>query len=205
VTGALLYTVTSTATQVTFTPAANNQVLAQETAKTPAIIQQELAAAQQIFPAFLSNPANAQYLQGQQPQQQQQQQQQNDPSRDPNPSPPNNSLSTSAQQPSAKDETGPQNNADPKKVDPTSHDTTPQNQTQNLGTQANPTDQTKQQQENPNPVLKITIEDHLPLHIDAVGLPNHLLEPFPGSAAKRHTSMPTHCETLAGPRTAFAS
>src|SRR5262249_24448651 len=154
-------------------------------------------AAQVIFPAFLSNPANAHYLQQLQQQPGQQQQQQNDPSRDPNPSPPNNSLSTSTQQPDPLTETGPKKDADPQKLDPTQNDTThtqqvnqtkndtTQNQTKNLGTQANPINQTnKQQQQNPNPVPKIIVADPLQPHIDAVGLPDHLREPFPGSAAK---------------------
>ena len=60
VTGAVLHTVRSTATQVAFTRAPNNQVLVQEASKSPAIVQQELAAAQILFPIFLANPANAQ-------------------------------------------------------------------------------------------------------------------------------------------------
>ena len=60
VTGAVLHTVRSTATQVAFTRAPNNQVLVQEASKSPAVVQQELAAAQILFPIFLANPANAQ-------------------------------------------------------------------------------------------------------------------------------------------------
>ena len=73
VTGAVLHTVRSTATQVAFTRSPNNQMLVQEASKSPAIVQQELAAVQILFPIFLANPAN---VPGGQPTQQ----------------PPNNSL-----------------------------------------------------------------------------------------------------------------
>jgi hypothetical protein len=59
VTGAVLHTVRSTATQVAFTRSPTNQVLVQEASKSPAIVQQELAAVQILFPIFLANPANA--------------------------------------------------------------------------------------------------------------------------------------------------
>ncbi|HEY4691783.1 MAG TPA: Ig-like domain-containing protein, partial [Anaerolineae bacterium] len=58
VTGAVLATVASTGTLLSLTPTATLQVLAQETQKTPAQIQTELAVAQILFPIFLSNPAN---------------------------------------------------------------------------------------------------------------------------------------------------
>src|SRR5262245_6112145 len=108
VTGVVLYTGTSTATQVTFTPAANNQVLVQETGKSPAIIQQELANAPVMFQYFLSNPANAQYIQQQQQQQPQQPNdpQQQQPGQQQNNSPPNNSLTLPIQTPQAGQETG---------------------------------------------------------------------------------------------------
>ena len=91
VTGAVLYHVSSTATSVTFTPAANFQVSVQESPKSPAEVQQELAIAQILFPAYLSNPANAASAGAPQPSPQPQEQQQTQP--------PNNSLSTANQQP----------------------------------------------------------------------------------------------------------
>ena len=99
VTGAVLYHVSSTATSVTFTPAANFQVSVQESPKSPAEVQQELAVAQILFPVYLSNPANAPAPGApQQPPQQQQQQQTQ---------PPNNSLSTPDQQPQPNQEVQP--------------------------------------------------------------------------------------------------
>ena len=83
VTGVVLHTISSTSTQVAFTPAPN-QVLVQEAAKSPAIVQQELAVAQILFPIFLSNPANAQQQ---------------------TPQPPNNSLAPPQEQPQPPQET----------------------------------------------------------------------------------------------------
>jgi hypothetical protein len=60
VTGAVLYTVRSTTTQVTFSSTPSNQIMVQETAKSAATVQHELAVAQILFPVFLSNPANMQ-------------------------------------------------------------------------------------------------------------------------------------------------
>ena len=60
VTGAVLHTVRSTATQVSFTTAPNNQITVQELPKTAAIFQHELAVVQVLFPIFLANPANVQ-------------------------------------------------------------------------------------------------------------------------------------------------
>ena len=99
VTGAVLYHVAGTATSVTFTPGANFQVSVQETPKSPAQVQQELAIAQILFPVYLSNPANAAPggPQQQSPQQQPQQQTQ----------PPNNSLSTPNEQPQPNQEVAP--------------------------------------------------------------------------------------------------
>ena len=99
VTGAVLYHVAGTATSVTFTPGANFQVSVQETPKSPAQVQQELAIAQILFPVYLSNPANAAPggPQQQSPQQQPQQQTQ----------PPNNSLSTPNEQPQPNQEVVP--------------------------------------------------------------------------------------------------
>jgi FecR protein len=59
-TGAVLHRVRSTATQVTLAFGANNQLSVQESNKSPAIIQRELAVAQILFPIFLANPNNAQ-------------------------------------------------------------------------------------------------------------------------------------------------
>ena len=52
VTGAVIGNVTSTGSVLSVTPAANFQVLAQETGKSPAQVQQELAAAQILFPVY---------------------------------------------------------------------------------------------------------------------------------------------------------
>ena len=60
VTGAVLQRVRSTATQVTLSHGANNQLSVQEETKSPAIVQHELAVAQILFPIFLANPNNAQ-------------------------------------------------------------------------------------------------------------------------------------------------
>ena len=60
VTGAVLYTVRSTTTQVTFSTTPSNQIMVQEASKSAAIVQHELATAQILFPIFLSNPANMQ-------------------------------------------------------------------------------------------------------------------------------------------------
>jgi hypothetical protein len=60
VTGAVLQRVRSTATQVTLSHGANNQLSVQEETKSPAILQHELAVAQILFPIFLANPNNAQ-------------------------------------------------------------------------------------------------------------------------------------------------
>jgi hypothetical protein len=60
VTGAVLYTVRSTTTQVTFSSTPSNQIMVQEVSKSAAIVQHELATAQILFPIFLSNPANMQ-------------------------------------------------------------------------------------------------------------------------------------------------
>src|SRR5262245_15637698 len=87
VTGAVLYTVNSTATQVSFRTQ-NNQILIQEASKSPAIVQHELAVVQILFPIFLSNPANAA---GQQI----------------NPQPPNNSLTPPQDQPQPPQEIDP--------------------------------------------------------------------------------------------------
>jgi hypothetical protein len=59
VTGAVLYTVRSTATQVSFT-STPTQILVQEASKSAAIVQHELAVVQVLFPIFLANPANVQ-------------------------------------------------------------------------------------------------------------------------------------------------
>jgi hypothetical protein len=89
VTGVVLHTISSTSTQVAFTPAPN-QVLVQEAAKSPAIVQQELAVAQILFPIFLANPANAQQQ---------------------TPQPPNNSLAPPQEQPQPPQETASNNAA----------------------------------------------------------------------------------------------
>ena len=60
VTGAVLHRVRSTATQVTLSYGANNQLSMQEASKSPAILQHEIAVAQILFPIFLANPNNAQ-------------------------------------------------------------------------------------------------------------------------------------------------
>jgi FecR protein len=60
VTGAVLYTVRNTTTQVTFSSTPSNQIMVQEASKSAAIVQHELATAQILFPIFLSNPANMQ-------------------------------------------------------------------------------------------------------------------------------------------------
>ena len=86
VTGAVLQRVRSTATQVTLTYGANNQLSMQESAKSPAIIQHELAVAQILFPIFLANPNNVQLNQT-------------------TPQVPNNSLSPPQQQPQPPQET----------------------------------------------------------------------------------------------------
>ncbi len=62
VTGAVIGNVTSTGSMLTVTPAANFQVLATYTDKTPAEVQQELAAAQILFPVYQA--VQAQYRQG---------------------------------------------------------------------------------------------------------------------------------------------
>jgi hypothetical protein len=91
VTGVVIGTVSTTGNVLTVTPAANFQVLAQETGKTPAQVQQELAAAQILFPVYQAvqaqvpqPPAAPPAPQGPQGPQQ-------------NPSPPNNSLSVPQQ------------------------------------------------------------------------------------------------------------
>jgi hypothetical protein len=60
VTGVVLHRVRSTATQVTLTHGAGNQLSVQEGSKSPAIVQHEIAVAQILFPIFLANPNNAQ-------------------------------------------------------------------------------------------------------------------------------------------------
>ena len=60
VTGVLLHRVRSTATQVTLTHGAGNQLSVQEGSKSPAIVQHEISVAQILFPIFLANPNNAQ-------------------------------------------------------------------------------------------------------------------------------------------------
>ena len=91
VTGAVLYHVSSTASSVTFTPAANFQVSSRKALNRQLKYNKNLPIAQILFPVYLSNPANtAPSGAPQQPPQQQQQQQTQ---------PPNNSLSTPDQQP----------------------------------------------------------------------------------------------------------
>ena len=68
VTGAVLHRVRSTATQVTLSYGANNQLSMQEASKSPAILQHEIAVAQILFPIFLANPNNAQVNQPTTPQ-----------------------------------------------------------------------------------------------------------------------------------------
>ncbi len=103
VTGAVIANVTSTGSVLNVTPAANFQVLAQETAKSPAQVQQELAAAGILFPVYqavqaqtVMPPAPPQGPQGPQGPQQQQQQ---------NTSPPGGSLNTAAETPQPAQET----------------------------------------------------------------------------------------------------
>src|SRR5262249_19365975 len=60
VTGAVLQRVRSTATQVTLSHDANNQLSVQEATKSPAILQHELSFAQILFPTFRANPVTAQ-------------------------------------------------------------------------------------------------------------------------------------------------
>jgi FecR-like protein len=60
ITGVVLHRVRSTATQVSLTYGANNQLSVQESNKSPAIVQHELAIAQILFPIFLANPNNVQ-------------------------------------------------------------------------------------------------------------------------------------------------
>jgi hypothetical protein len=60
VTGVVLHRVRSTATQVTLTHGSNNQLSVQESNKSPAIVQHEIAIAQILFPIFLANPNNVQ-------------------------------------------------------------------------------------------------------------------------------------------------
>ena len=60
VTGVVLHRVRSTATQVTLTHGGSNQLSVQESNKSPAIVQHEIAVAQILFPIFLANPNNAQ-------------------------------------------------------------------------------------------------------------------------------------------------
>ncbi len=98
VTGAVLYSMTSTGVQANFRIAANNQVQVQETAKSPAQVQQEIAAAQILFPVYQAVQATIVQPQGPQtPQSPQSPQQQN-------PNPPNNSLAIRDQQPQAAQE-----------------------------------------------------------------------------------------------------
>jgi VCBS repeat-containing protein len=68
VTGAVLHRVRSTATQVTLSYGANNQLSMQEASKSPAILQHEIAVAQILFPIFLANPNNVQVNQPATPQ-----------------------------------------------------------------------------------------------------------------------------------------
>ena len=98
VTGAVLYSMTSTGVQANFRIAANNQVQVQEAAKSPAQVQQEIAAAQILFPVYQAVQATIVQPQGPQTPQSPQSPQQ------PNPTPPNNSLATRDQQPQAAQE-----------------------------------------------------------------------------------------------------
>ena len=107
VTGAVVAVVTSTAVQVNLSVGANNQLLAQEAAKSPAIVQQELAAAGVLFPVYQAVQAQVPQPPGgpQGPQGPQQQQQ--------NTSPPGGSLTPPQDQPQAQQETGSPENSNP--------------------------------------------------------------------------------------------
>ena len=180
VTGVVIASVTSTGSVLNVTPAANFQVLAQETAKSPAEVQQELNAAQILFPIYQAvqtqvtqPPAPPQGPQG--PQQQQQQ----------NTSPPGGSLQTKDQSPQPSQETGSGNggNANPDKIvihditiqtsgapQPNSTPTQPQ-QTQFIPTTPTPTTTTP----------TIPTVAHVPPTIEVVGTPADLVEPFGGN------------------------